>query len=128
MRLNLYPIGFAAALVSAPALAAPGGAEVGPGTPPPAFAACAGCHSTAPGKTLFGPSLAAIAGRKAGSLPGYAYSPALRKSGLVWNAVTLERWLIAPQRTVSGTRMPFSGLQDPAARKAVISYLLKPQG
>jgi cytochrome c len=128
MRFNLYPIGFAAALVSVPALPSSGQAGAESGTPPPAFAACTGCHSTAPGKTVFGPSLAGLAGRKAGSLPGYAYSTALRKSGLVWNAATLERWLISPQQTAPGTRMPFSGLQDPAARQAVIRYILRPPG
>jgi len=93
-------------------------------TAPPAFAVCAGCHSIQPGKTVFGPSLAALAGRKAGSVPGYAYSPALRASGLTWNAATLDRWLKGPRRLVPGTRMPYPGMQDAKARQAVISYLL----
>jgi cytochrome c len=91
---------------------------------PMAFAVCAGCHSTQPGKTMFGPSLAGLAGRKAGSVPGYAYSPALKASGLIWNAATLDRWLKSPQRLVPGTRMPSAGIQDAKARKAVIGYLL----
>ena len=93
---------------------------------PPAFATCTGCHSTQPGKTMFGPSLAGLAGRKAGSVPGYAYSPALKASGLTWNAATLDRWLKGPQRLVPGTRMPSAGIQDAKARKAVIGYLLTP--
>lgn len=91
---------------------------------PPAFAQCASCHSSEPGKTVFGPSLHGVAGRKAGSLPGYDYSPALKKAKINWNAATLDRWLTSPQKTVPGTKMPFGGIQDPAARRALITYLL----
>ena len=91
---------------------------------PAAFAQCAGCHSTEPGKNLFGPSLAGISKRRAGSLPGYAYSPALKKSGIAWNAQSLDRWLASPQKAVPGTKMPLAGVPDPAARKALVTYLL----
>lgn len=91
---------------------------------PPAFAQCASCHSVEPGKTVFGPSLHGVGGRKAGSLPGYDYSPALKKTKITWNAATLDRWLTSPQKTVPGTKMPFGGIQDPAARRALITYLL----
>lgn len=91
---------------------------------PPAFAQCASCHSVEPGKTVFGPSLHGVGGRKAGSLPGYDYSPALKKAKITWNAATLDRWLAAPQKVVPGTRMPFGGVQDPATRRALVTYLL----
>ena len=48
------------------------------------FKKCAVCHSLEPGKTLVGPSLAGVVGRKAGSEPDYDYSPAMKQSGLVW--------------------------------------------
>lgn len=91
---------------------------------PPAFAQCASCHSAEPGKTVFGPSLHGVGGRKAGSLPGYDYSPALKNAKVTWNAATLDRWLASPQKTVPGNRMPFGGIQDPAARRALVNYLL----
>jgi cytochrome c len=91
---------------------------------PPAFAVCAGCHSTQVGKTAFGPSLAGVGGRRAGTLAGYAYSPALKASGLTWNAKTLDRWLTDPKKTVPGTKMPFIGIQDRKAREQVVAYLL----
>ncbi len=91
---------------------------------PPVFAQCASCHSTEPGKTVFGPSLHGVGGRKAGSLPGYDYSPALKKAKITWNAASLDRWLASPQKAVPGTRMPFGGIQDPAARRALVTYLL----
>lgn len=93
-------------------------------TPPPAFAQCTGCHSVQPGRNLFGPSLSRIAGRKAGSLPGYSYSDSLRKSGIVWNEAALDRWLTGPRKMVPGTKMPFPGISDPTRRKEVVSYLL----
>ncbi len=92
--------------------------------PAPVFAPCASCHSIEPGKTVFGPSLAGISGRKAASLPGYAYSPALKSSRLTWNAATLDRWLRDPRKLVPGTKMPFGGIADAKTRKAVVDYLL----
>jgi cytochrome c len=116
-----------AGLVSAVAIAGvaagPRGAAAEPAASPPAFAVCAGCHSAEPGKTKIGPSLAGVVGRKAGSMPGYAYSDALKISGLTWNADNLDKWLTSPQKAVPGTRMPFAGMADPARRKAVIEYL-----
>lgn len=110
-----------------PALALPAAVAAVPAqaqSRPPAFAQCASCHSTEPGKTVFGPSLHGVGGRKAGSLPGYDYSPALKNAKITWNAATLDRWLASPQKTVPGTRMPFGGIQDPASRRALVSYLL----
>lgn len=114
MSLSVLALGSAPALVRADT----------PPVRPAAFAQCAACHSTERGKTAFGPSLAAVSGRRAGSLPGYAYSPALKSSGLTWNAATLDRWLASPQQTVPGTRMPFGGMADPTQRKQVVDYLL----
>lgn len=91
---------------------------------PAAFMQCAACHSVEPGRNGVGPSLAGVAGRKAASLPGFNYSAALRNSGLTWNAASLDKWLTSPQRTVPGTRMPFTGIPDPARRKQVVDYLL----
>lgn len=103
--------------------APPGQASTAPARPA-AFAQCAGCHSTEPGKNLFGPSLAGVSQRRAGTLPGYAYSPALKKSGITWNAQSLDRWLTSPAKTVPGTKMPLGGVPDPAVRKALVSYLM----
>jgi cytochrome c len=123
VRAKFWILGSAAVAAATGTFTSPGRAETQP-TPPAAFAQCVACHSTEPNQTVYGPSLAGIARRRAGSLPGYAYSPALKASGLTWNAATLDRWLTSPQRTVPGTRMPFTGIADPAARKAVVDYLL----
>lgn len=91
---------------------------------PAAFAACQACHSTDPARRTFGPSLAGVAGRKAGSLPGYAYSEALKGSGLTWDQASLDRWLAGPARLVPGAKMPFGGIADPARRAEVVRYLM----
>lgn len=90
---------------------------------PGAFAQCAACHSIEPGKTGIGPSLHGVTGRKAASLPGFAYSTALKNSGLTWDEAGLNKWLESPLTMVPGTKMSYAGLKDPVKRKAVIEYL-----
>jgi cytochrome c len=92
--------------------------------PPPAFGVCSACHSTEAGKTSFGPNLRGVGGRKAASLPGYAYSSALKASGLTWTREELDSWLTSPQKKVPGTKMPFAGYADAEKRRQVIDYLL----
>lgn len=120
--MNLSRMALLALLAGA---ATPALAEAPPPPPPPAFTQCAACHTVQPGRNAFGPSLAGLSGRRAATLPGYAYSEALKKSGLTWNAATLDRWLKGPQKLVPGTRMPFGGIPDAARRKQVVDYLLK---
>ena len=91
--------------------------------PPPAFAQCMSCHSVEPGKNLIGPSLHGVVGRRAASLPGYSYSPALKGAGLTWDAATLDKWIEGPMKLVPGTKMTYAGLADPAKRKALIDWL-----
>jgi len=58
-----------------------------------------------------------------GHVAGFAYSPAMLKSGLTWDEATLDKYLANPMKTVPGTKMVFPGLSDAAQRKAVIEYL-----
>src|SRR5882757_7110849 len=83
---------------------------------------CASCHTVETGKNGFGPSLAAVFGRKAGTLPGYKYSPAMVNSGLTWDEKTLDLFLTSSSKEVPGTAMPVS-LPDATARANVIAYL-----
>lgn len=87
------------------------------------FAQCRACHTlTQGGKSVMGPNLHGVFGRRAGSMPGFAYSPALKGSGLVWDARTLDAFLAAPTVKVPGTRMVLK-VADPARRAALIAYL-----
>lgn len=83
-------------------------------------ARCAGCHSVQADRV--GPRHAGVVGRQAGSVPGFAYSPALQKSGITWDAATLERWLADPEALVPGQRMGYR-LGDASQRADVIAYL-----
>jgi len=82
---------------------------------------CQLCHSITTDDT--GPHHAGLFGRHAGSVPGFPYSEAMRKSGIVWSETTLDQFLANPQAYVPGTRMTFTGLPDPQDRADVIAYL-----
>ena len=86
------------------------------------FRKCQACHSMEPGKTILGPSLAGILGRKAGSDPGYSYSPAMKQANIVWDAKSLDAYLRDPQKVVPGNKMPFPGLKTDNDRADVIAF------
>lgn len=105
---------------SLPALAA-GNAKLGAKV----FSAeCSECHSVKEGRNKKGPSLFAILGRKAASLPDVAYSDALRGTGWVWNDETLRSYLSRPARESNpGTKMKYDGLPDSQAIEDLLAYL-----
>jgi cytochrome c len=84
---------------------------------------CAICHSSDPGVDKTGPSLAGVVGRKAGSMPGFPYSPAMAAAGVVWTKAELNIYLTNPQGVVHGTKMTFPGLKNAKERSALIDYL-----
>jgi cytochrome c2 len=69
-----------------------------------------------------GPKLGAVVGRRAGSAPGYHYSPALMSAGLIWSTDNLDQWLADPQKFVPGARMPVRVLDAPS-RRDIVAYL-----
>ncbi len=90
------------------------------------FKKCQACHSLDPGKTILGPSLAGIVGRKSGAEPDFNYSPAMKQAALTWDLATLDSYLMDPQKIVPGNRMPFPGLKTDHDRKDVIAFLAAP--
>jgi cytochrome c2 len=94
-----------------------------PAGPPQAFNQCTACHSTAPGKTIIGPSLAGVYGHKAGQVPGFQFSDAMKNSGMVLNEKNLDAFLANPTAKVPGTTMTFAGIKDEEQREAIIKYL-----
>lgn len=94
-----------------------------PAGPPQAFNQCTACHSTTPGKTIIGPSLAGVYGHKAGQVPGFQFSDAMKSSGMVLNEKNLDAFLANPTAKVPGTTMVFAGVKDEDQREAIIDYL-----
>jgi len=90
------------------------------------FKKCQACHSLEPGKTILGPSLAGIVGRKSAADANFSYSPAMKQAALTWNAATLDAYLMDPQKIVPGNRMPFPGLKTDHDRQDVIAFLAAP--
>ncbi|WP_209349301.1 c-type cytochrome [Pontixanthobacter sp. CEM42] len=93
------------------------------GARPASFAQCVACHRVEPGKNGIGPSLAGVYGAKAGHVGDYAYSPAMRESGLVWDAATLDRYLENPRTTVPNTKMSYGGMRSAEDRARIVAYL-----
>src|SRR5262249_55131836 len=84
---------------------------------------CASCHSTEPGKQGFGTSLAAVMGRRSGTLPGIDNdTPAMVNAHLTWDAATLDAFLTSSTKKVPGTSMPVE-LPNATTRADVIAYL-----
>ena len=92
------------------------------------FRKCQACHSLEPGKNVLGPSLAGVIGRKAGSVEGYNYSPAMKQANLVWDQKTLDGYLADPGKTIPGNKMPFPGLKTDHDRADVIAFLASTGG
>ncbi|MDX8495751.1 cytochrome c family protein [Mesorhizobium sp. VK22B] len=86
------------------------------------FKACAACHATDHANRV-GPGLGGIIGRKAGTVPGFRFSNAMKKSGIVWDAKIVDAYLESPQKLVPGNRMPYAGLKDPTDRADLVGYL-----
>lgn len=81
---------------------------------------CEGCHSLDANR--IGPMHRGVVGRRAGTVPGYAYSDALRRTDVVWTEATLDRWLAGPEQFIRGQKMGYrvEAAQD---RADVIAFL-----
>ena len=82
---------------------------------------CQGCHSI--DRNRAGPRHRGLFGRRAGTVSGFEYSKAMRRSGIVWTASALDRFLQAPTKAVPGTTMGFDGVKDARERADLIAYL-----
>jgi cytochrome c len=86
--------------------------------------ACRTCHTLREGDNRLGPNLNRIIGRKAGALPDYGYSSAMKSGDLIWDKSTLDRFIANPDEVVPGhTMQPYGGLASPEERARIIDYL-----
>ena len=90
---------------------------------PSSFGQCAICHQVKPGVNGLGPSLHGVVGRKAGTVAGFAYSPAMKNSAVTWDEASIDAFIEAPQKFLPGTRMAFAGVKDKAKRDEIIAWL-----
>jgi len=119
--LHYKAIGFAALLtigapVSSMAQDAAAGEKV--------FIQCRACHQVGEkARNTIGPMLNGIFGRTAGTLEGYNFSPASKKSGIVWNDETFAEYIKNPRAAMPGTKMIYAGLKDEKRIGDLIAYL-----
>ncbi len=93
---------------------------------PASFGQCAVCHKVVKdGGNGVGPNLHGVVGKKAGQVSGYAYSDAMKASGMVWDEANLDKYIENTRGTVPGTKMVYAGQKDPAKRKEIIEWLKK---
>jgi cytochrome c len=89
-----------------------------------AFKRCANCHQVGPGaRSGFGPQLNGIVGRRAGAAPDFAYSPAMKRAGFVWDERRLAAFLRDPDAVVPGNRMRFWGFMSERQVRELVAYL-----
>jgi cytochrome c len=119
---NGEPIG--AAVVGTPddplaAYAGDHGAEI--------FRACIACHTLSSDEgNKAGPTLSGIFGRRIATLPGYNFSPALKKLDIVWTPETVSRLFeVGPASYTPGTKMPEQTIGSAEDRKALVDFLAK---
>jgi len=90
--------------------------------------ACRTCHMVKEGDNRLGPNLYKIIGRKAGALPDYNYSSAMKEAGFVWDEDKLGRFIANPDEIVPGNSMkPYGGLASRDDRAKIIAFLAQPR-
>jgi len=88
------------------------------------FKQCLPCHSIGPGaKNKVGPELNGLDGRHSGSAPGYSYSEANKKSGIVWDEANFKKYIHDPRVVIPGTKMIFPGVKNAQQVDNLWAYL-----
>jgi cytochrome c len=89
------------------------------------FHACVACHALTPDDvTKAGPTLWHILGRRIATLPGYNFSPALKKLDIIWSKETIAKLFeVGPTHYTPGTKMPEQTIGSPEDRKALVEFL-----
>ncbi|MGC1923658.1 MAG: c-type cytochrome [Pseudolabrys sp.] len=94
------------------------------------FRACVACHTLSPDEgNKAGPTLYGIFGRRIATLPGYNFSPALKKLEIVWTPETVSKLFeVGPEHYTPGTKMPEQTIGSAEDRKALVEFLAKTAG
>ena len=106
-------------IMSAPLAAQAGDIQAGEKV----FKKCKACHVVDKEKNKTGPHLVGIIGRPAGSVESFKkYSKAMKASGIVWDAASLDGYLENPKKYLKGGKMAFAGLKKKKDRDNIIAY------
>ena len=106
-------------MLSAPIAAQAGDIEAGLKV----FKKCKACHVVDKEKNKTGPHLVGIIGRPAASVESFKkYSKAMKESGIVWDAASLDGYLENPKKYLKGGKMAFAGLRKQKDRDNNIAY------
>lgn len=91
------------------------------------FKACIACHTLTPDEgNRAGPTLHGIFGRRIATLPGYDFSPALKRMDIVWTKETVAALFEkGPMEYTPGTKMPEQRVTSPEDRRALVDFLEK---
>lgn len=84
---------------------------------------CFICHTADAGKNKIGPSLFGVVGRKAGTVPGFAYSEAMKAAGITWDDEAIDKYIADPKKFMPGNKMAYAGVKKADERKEIIAYL-----
>jgi cytochrome c len=115
---------FIALLIAAAPLGATAFAAGDPVAGKTVFGKCSQCHQVGPtAQNATGPILNGIVGQKAGVVPGYNFSDAMKNSGITWDEANLAAYLKSPRKVVPGNKMSFVGLPKDQDIADVIAYL-----
>lgn len=88
------------------------------------FAKCRACHQIGESaKNAVGPELNGLIGRHSGSVAGYNYSEANKKSGITWDEATFAEYIKDPKAKIPGTKMAFAGIKNEQEIKDLTAFL-----
>lgn len=91
------------------------------------FRACVACHTLKPDDgNRAGPTLAGLFGRRIATLPGYNFSPALKRLDIIWTPETVSQLFeLGPATFTPETKMPQQTINSAQDRAALVKFLEK---
>ena len=88
------------------------------------FKKCLPCHTVGESaKNKIGPVLNGLDGRKSGTIEGFSYTDANKKSGIVWNDESFKEYIKDPRAKIPGTKMIFPGIKSEKEAGDLWAYL-----